>query len=96
MVTRSTTLAHLLYASPAWWGLMRAGEVERVERLVKRVQRAGFLPFDKATATHMVGVADDTLFAAVIRDADHVLRGLFTERRVIKYNLRPISLIHSN
>ena len=77
VVTRATTIARLLYASPAWWGLMSAGEVDRIERFLGRVKRAGFLPLDAPTANSMAEVADAALFAAVIRDRDHVFVSSF-------------------
>ena len=88
VVTRATTIARLLYASPAWWGLLSAGEVDRIERFLRLVKRAGFLPLDAPTANSMAELADAALFAAVIRDSEHVLRKFFQERPVSKYNLR--------
>jgi hypothetical protein len=89
LTTRATTLARLLYASPAWWGLMSSSEVDRVEGLMRRVKRAGFLPQDAPTATQMAEAADAALFSAIIQDNNHVLRRLFPTRSVSNYNLRP-------
>ena len=62
---------------------MSAGEVDYIERILGRVKRVGFLPL--VTANSM---ADAALFAAVIRDRDHVLRTFFfSERPVSKYSL---------
>src|SRR6218665_3392596 len=42
-VARSTTLASMLYASPAWWGFTTAQDRDRLERLMGRLRR-GFSP----------------------------------------------------
>jgi len=89
LVSRATTVARLLYASPAWWGLLSAEEVDRIERFMRRVKRTGFLPPDAPSANCMAETADTALFADVIRDRCHVLRKHFLERPVSKYNLRP-------
>src|SRR5688572_969590 len=33
-VTKMTTIAHLMYATPAWWGYTSAGERDRIEQLM--------------------------------------------------------------
>src|SRR6218665_556252 len=38
-VARATTVASLLYASPAWWGLATAEDKSRMERLLGRLRR---------------------------------------------------------
>jgi len=48
-VTRATTVASLLYASPAWWGLATAEEKSRMERLFGRLRRGGYLLADFPT-----------------------------------------------
>src|SRR6218665_2586374 len=45
VIARSTTLASMLYASPAWWGFTSARDKDRLEKLEK-LQRGGFLPND--------------------------------------------------
>src|SRR6218665_2712407 len=43
-VARATTMARLLYASPAWWGFAQKEDRNRLESLVKRMRRMGYLP----------------------------------------------------
>ena len=43
-VARSTMVAQLLYASPAWWGFLKADEQNRLQSVVRKAQRSGFLP----------------------------------------------------
>jgi len=43
-VTRATVVAQLLYASPAWWGFLKADEKSRLQSVVRRARRYGYLP----------------------------------------------------
>src|SRR6218665_2925178 len=43
---RSTTLASMLYAFPAWWGFTSARDKDRLEKMIGRLQRGGFFPDD--------------------------------------------------
>src|SRR6218665_1900073 len=55
LVARSTTVASLLYASPAWWGFTSAEERARMERLIARLVRGGYLPQDFPTFEELAG-----------------------------------------
>ena len=46
VISRFTTLASMLYASSAWWGFICARDKDRLEKLIGRLQRGGFLPGD--------------------------------------------------
>src|SRR6218665_1529063 len=48
-VARATTLARLLYASSAWWGFAKKEDRNRLESLVKRMRRMGYLPSSTLT-----------------------------------------------
>src|SRR6218665_2627835 len=50
-VARATTVASLMYASPSWWGFTSAGDRERMERLINKVKRCGFLPMSAPSAS---------------------------------------------
>ncbi len=43
LVARATTVASMLYAAPAWWGFAGEGDRQRLERLVARMRRSGYL-----------------------------------------------------
>ena len=43
-VARATTIAHLMYASPAWWGFANHKDRDRIDRFLSRMKRRGFLP----------------------------------------------------
>src|SRR6218665_670666 len=75
-VARATTLARLLYASPAWWGFAKQKDRNRLESLLKRVRRIGYLPSSTPDVAHLVPALEDRLLAAVVANSHHVLRRL--------------------
>src|SRR6218665_2558096 len=46
LVARATTVASILYATPALWGFAGEGDRVRLERLIARMRRRGYLPDD--------------------------------------------------
>src|SRR6218665_1746600 len=88
-VARMTTLATMLYASLAWWGFTTANDRDRLERLVRRHRRGGFLPGDAKPIAEMANDADERLFRAITTDPNHVLRQLLPKPKHTGYVLRP-------
>src|SRR6218665_2858071 len=43
---RTTTVAAILYATPAWWGFAGEGDRIHLKRLIARMRRRGYLPDD--------------------------------------------------
>jgi len=43
-VTRATLVSQLLYASPAWWGYLKVDEKNRLQSIIKKAIRYGYLP----------------------------------------------------
>ena len=37
-VAKMTTIAHLMYASPAWWGYANSGDRAKIEQLISRMR----------------------------------------------------------
>src|SRR6218665_2906334 len=73
-VAKATTLARLLYASPAWWGFVKKEDRNRLESLVKRMRRMGYLPSSMPDVEDLVHNAEDRLLGAVVVNSNHVLR----------------------
>src|SRR6218665_2832768 len=92
-VARATTVASLLYASPAWWGLATAEDISRMERLLGRLRRGGYLPEDFPSVETLAVAADHQLFVSIASNPYHVLRRLYHEKEACGYNLRTIGLI---
>src|SRR6218665_2428391 len=73
-VARATTVASLLYASPAWWGLATAEDKSRMERLLGRLRRGGYLQADFPSVETLAVAADHQLLVSIPRNPYHVLR----------------------
>jgi len=53
-VARATTIAHLMYASSAWWGYTGSTYRDRIEGLIRRMKRGGFLTPNSCNAILML------------------------------------------
>ena len=84
-----TTVASLLYASPAWWGFTNAEQCNRLERLQLRLRRGGFLPVDSPSFEKLAQDADLGLFRSISSNPCHVHRHYFREREHTGHNLHP-------
>ena len=83
-----TTIAHLMYASPAWWGYTSAEERERIERLLRKMKRRQYLLYN--LKPEMAEEADERLFNAIRNNKFHVLYQLFPPPRPsCGHELRP-------
>ena len=54
-VARTSTMARLMYASPAWWGFVSAGDRDRVEGFIRKTKKFGFLPTNHGSAKEIPG-----------------------------------------
>ena len=88
-VARATTLARLLYASPAWWGFASASDRTRVERFLQRTIRMGYLPHALPDAAVLVSETETRLLASVVLRPHHVLRPLLPTVMIRRPGLRP-------
>src|SRR6218665_1147885 len=77
LVARLTSVASLLYASPAWWGFTTAEQRNRLERLLLRLRRGGFLPADSPSFEELARAANLGLFRSISSNPCHVLRHYF-------------------
>src|SRR6218665_143271 len=77
LVARATTVASMLYAAPAWWGFAGEGDHQRLERLIARMRRNGYLPSDVPDLATLVEEADCKLYTNVRCSNTHVLRHYF-------------------
>src|SRR6218665_3383563 len=84
-----TTVASLLYASPAWWGFTSAQDRDRLERMVGRLRRCGFLPESAPSLFEMASKAEKSLFRSITSNPGHVLSRFLPRVKSTRYNLRP-------
>ena len=90
-VVRATTLARLLYASPAWSGFANAGQRARLNAIVRKLIRLKLLPDGFDSFDVLSYRANSVLFSAVLHNPSHVLHDLLPPIKSIAYSLRPRS-----
>src|SRR6218665_1834222 len=84
-----TTVASLLYASPAWWALTDAAGRIRLERLLAGLRREGYLPEDFPSYVELARSSDAGLFKSISSNPDHVLRHYLTDKKPSGQNRHP-------
>src|SRR6218665_4186159 len=78
-VTRATMVVRLLYASPSWFGFLKAADLHRLENLIRRAKCGNYLPEDGPSFASLATLADNSLFQSIVSNPDHVLRHLCQE-----------------
>src|SRR6218665_978976 len=63
--------------------------VYRLEKLIGRLQRGGFLPDDVLSFADLAADADRRLFRSLVSSPSHVLRRHLPAIKTTNYNLRP-------
>ena len=66
-------LSKLLYASPAWWGMTKQEDRQRINSFLARSRRLGFYPADGLSFEELCEIADKNMFNVVINNCTHVL-----------------------
>jgi len=77
-----------MYAIPAWWGFLNIQEKDRIESVIKKGKRYGYLPSDFETAHSLVESIESKLFDSVRYNTNHVLHQLLPPVKDSHYNLR--------
>jgi len=75
-VTRATLVSQLLYASLAWWGYLKADERNRLQSIIDKAMRYGYLPRSFSTLDELREDSDDKLFFSARRGGSMVWRRL--------------------
>jgi len=87
-VTKATLLAKMMYASPAWWGFVDGDGQRRLQAIMNRLVKQGFLPSSTFSFSDACDSSDRALFEAVLSNPDHVLHQLLPPIRDCPYQLR--------
>ena len=61
-----------MYAIPAWWGFLNVAEKDRIESVIKKSKRYGYLPSDFENAHSFVESMESKLFDSVRYNTNHV------------------------
>ena len=90
-VTRSTLVAKLIYASPAWWGYISNASKLRLQKIILKLKKLGYLPQHFETISSLCDSADDALFRGILNNENHVLYPLLPPIKYTGHDLRPRS-----
>jgi hypothetical protein len=88
-VARSTMVSQLLYATPAWWGFVDEEGKNRIQSIIKKAKRQGFLPVDFQSFEQCCQKADDNLFRDILNNSKHVLHFSVPPVKSTGHDLRP-------
>ena len=85
---RATLVSQLLYASPAWWGYLKADDRNRLQSIIVKAIRYGYLPRSFSTIDELREDSDNKLFISARYNPNHVLHRLLTQPKTTEHNLR--------
>ena len=86
--TRATFIARLTYASQAWWGLLDSQGRSRLEGVLKKAMKGGFLPKTHPAFAQICDSADERMFGEILRNPGHTLHHLLPPINQVKSRLR--------
>ena len=87
-VTRATIVSRILYASPAWWGMLDEGSRQRLQALLTEIQKQGLLSSTHPPLKELCDAADSRLFAEILHNPHNVLHKLLPPVRDQIHNTR--------
>jgi len=76
------------YAAPAWWGFVTLAERDRIQSVIKKAQRYGYLTRYFPDVSCLVDALETNLFNSILCNPSHVLHQLLPPEKIIGYNLR--------
>ena len=84
----ATFIARLTYASQAWWGLLDAQGRSRLEGVLKKAMKGGFLPKTHPAVAQICDSADERMFGEILRNPGQTLHHLLPPINQAKSRLR--------
>ena len=85
---QSLAVSNLTYAAPAWWGYADANSRQRLQAIVNKFKKLGFLSPTFSTHEQLCEQMCANLFRAVCYNPDHVLHHLLQPERESHYDMR--------
>jgi len=85
---QATVVGKLLYCAPAWSGFCSAADCTRLNLLLRRCDKLGYMGKHYTDVSTMFQEADDALFRTTLSNRSHVLYTYMSERPEIAYSLR--------
>ena len=79
--------------SPAWSGFTTAQDRDRIEKLISRLRRGGYLPpgYPSYEVHVLAGKADERLLKSIMTNPRHVLSKYLPKLKDTGHNLRPMA-----
>jgi len=71
-----------------WWGFVNAAEKDRIESVINKAQRYGYLPSSFENVHSLVDNMESKLFNCILSNPRHVLYQLLPPEKDTGYNLR--------
>jgi len=65
-VTGATLIARLIYAAPAWWGFVSLAQRDRIQSVIKKAQRYGYLPRNFPDVSCLFDALETNLFNSIL------------------------------
>lgn len=84
----ATLISRLTYASPAWIGFANSCEIDKLQAVLNKSKRWGFLK-NAVNIRDLIENQDNILFRKVLNDSRHVLHLLLPPIKESQYSLRP-------
>jgi len=81
-------VSQITYASPSWRGFIKAEEIARLNAILSKARRFGYLPTDFQPLDNLLDASDESLFTSTRYNPQHVLHQLLPPLKQISYNLR--------
>jgi len=85
-VTHATLVSQITYASPSWRGFIKAEETARLNVILSKARRFGYLPTDFQPVYDLLDASDESLFTSTRYNPQHVLHQLLPPPKQISYN----------
>jgi len=80
--------SQITYASPSWRGFIKAEEIARLNAILSKAHRFGYLPTDFHPRDDLLDASDESLFTSTRYNPQHILHQLLPPPKQISYNLR--------
>ena len=88
-IARATLMSRLTYASPAWWGFIDCEGKWRLQSIITKAIKQGFLPSSQPSFNEVCYTIDLGLFKSILTNPNHVLHHLLPPIKDNLHNLRP-------
>ena len=80
-------MSQITYASPSWRGFIKAEEIARLNAVLSKARRFGYLPTDFHPLDDLLDASDESLFTSARYNLQHVLHQLLPPPKQISYTI---------